>query len=225
MNGTARSPEMQKIQAMAAELAEQGYEVIIEPTAERLPFPLGNYRPDLIAFKDDGGVVLEVRQSQHRLSVDRFQDIAEQIAAHKGWKFLLVTLDDVTDAGRPEGLDDLPSWGELETKLGEVEQLSSDGYGDPALLYVWSAMEGALRRQAIAQHLPIERFSPKALIDHMYSSGELSMEEFDVLKAIHVKRNRMAHGVATKLGDRELNELLVLTRSLIARWGKPSSLG
>ncbi|MEM9155585.1 MAG: hypothetical protein AAGB13_11205 [Cyanobacteria bacterium P01_F01_bin.33] len=83
---------------------------------------------------------------------------------------------------------------------------------------------GALRRQAIALHLPIERFSPKASIDRMYSSGELSFEEFDVLKAIRVKRNRVAHGVVTELSDRELKELLELTRSFVTHWGEKSSV-
>ncbi|MEM6448158.1 MAG: hypothetical protein AAF704_16570 [Cyanobacteria bacterium P01_D01_bin.123] len=45
-----------------------------------------------------------------------------------------------------------------------------------------------------------------------------------MLKAIRVKRNRVALGVVTELSDRELKELLELTRSFVTHWGEKSSV-
>ncbi|NJL83283.1 MAG: hypothetical protein HC890_10630 [Chloroflexaceae bacterium] len=49
---------------MARELSQNGYEVTIEPSSQDLPFALGNYQPDLIAFKGtQGGIILKVKTS------------------------------------------------------------------------------------------------------------------------------------------------------------------
>lgn len=208
----------QKVEATAKELQAEGYEVIVDPSLDNMPFTLGGYTPDLVAFGNNDGIILEVKLSSARFSVDRFQDLAEQISSHEGWRFLLVTLDDVTDSLFPNNDDELPSWAMLHSQLTAVEKLMVDGMLEPALLYLWGSLEGLLRKRAIAQYLPIDRLPPVKLLNHMYSSGEISIDEFDVIRAAMGKRNRVAHGLVTSLGTSELEGLLTTTSLLIEKW-------
>ncbi|MDV3348106.1 hypothetical protein QGP82_05355 [Leptothoe sp. LEGE 181152] len=219
MSESTKALYNQKVEATAKELQEKGYDVIVEPSSDSIPFALGGYTPDLVAFRGNNGIILEVKESSARFSVDRFQELAERIAAHEGWRFLLVTLDDVTDSLFPNGDDGLPSWTTLQTKLASVETLIQNEMLEPALLYLWSCIEGLLRKQAMVQKLPIDRLPPVKLVNHMYSSGEISMDEFDVIRAALEKRNRVAHGLVTSLStDDELEGLLTTTRLLIEKW-------
>ncbi|MEO0396956.1 MAG: hypothetical protein AAF243_13355 [Cyanobacteria bacterium P01_A01_bin.137] len=218
MSELTKSLHDQKIEATAKELQSKGYEVIVEPSLDRMPFALGGYTPDLVAFGDNDGIILEVKLSSARFSVDRLQDLAERIATHEGWRFLLVTLDDVADSLFPDSEDELPSWVTLHTQLATVEKLIEDTMLEPALLYLWSSTEGLLRKRAIDQHLPIDRLPPVKLLNHMYSSGEVSIDEFDVIRAAMEKRNRVAHGLVTSLATGELEGLLTTTRLLIEKW-------
>lgn len=217
MNEPIKSLHDQKVESLANELLQKGYKVTVEPLVTDLPFTLGNYRPDLIASKDKGGIILEVKTNQ-RFSVDRFQELAQRIAEHEHWRFLLVTLDDVTKNLLPESDDDLPSWNELSAKTESISALIQQLMLEPAVLYLWGTIEAMLRKRAIVQKIPIDRFQAVKLLNHMYSSGEVSMNEFDSFKSILEKRNRVAHGLVTSLGAKELEDCLSMARSLIEQW-------
>ncbi|MFG6101847.1 hypothetical protein U2F10_06315 [Leptothoe sp. EHU-05/26/07-4] len=49
------------------------------------------------------------------------------------------------------------------------------------------------------------------------------MDEFDMIRAVMEKRNRAAHGLVVSLADRELEELLTTTNSLIKKWQEETS--
>ena len=171
-------------ETVAQELRRNGYEVVLSPSPEALPFDLGHYRPDLIAFKNGGGIVLEVKKSTAHLSVDRLQNVAEKVASHNGWQFRLLTPQDIPEYA-VDGYTDFPSWSTLRSKTQDVETLIQNGMTEPALLYLWSIVEAMLRKQAIAQHLPIDGYPSRNLLKHMYSSGEVSMDEFDLFNSLY----------------------------------------
>ncbi len=225
MTNSVKSLHSQKLESTAQELLAQGYEVIIAPSSDQLPFDLGNYQPDLVAFKGKGGLILEVKGSLERLSIDRFQELAERISEYDGWRFLLVTLNDAIESLVPKEPGDLPSWKTLQAKTKDVETLIQAMMVEPALLYLWSTIEALLRKRAIAQSIPIDRFPPVTLLNHMYSSGELSVDEFDVIRSILEKRNRVAHGLVTSLLASELEGPLVIARSLLEKWQETSLVG
>ena len=192
MNTGTRPLDRQNTELTAQKLLEQGYRVIVEPSLDQLPFNLGNYRPDLIAFKDQTGIILEVKEKKQYFSIDRLQEIAEIVASHPGWRFSVITVDDVDKNLLSNNESDLPSWETLQVKITEIETLVKNELLEPALLYLWSILESALRKQAIIQHLPIERFSSIKLLDYMYSSGEISIVEFNLIKPLLEQRNRIA---------------------------------
>lgn len=207
--------ELQKIQSVANELTQQGYQVIIEPSKESLPFDLGNYKPDLIAQKGNQGVILAIK-ARKRYSIDRLQQVAENIATHAGWQFLLITPEDVTEDIAVK--KDFPTWQELQTRLEKVAQLIEQNLLEPALVYLWGAIEVMLRKRAIQQNLPIDRFPINHLLNHSYSSGEISMHTFDIFKANLEKRNKVAHGLVTDLHEYELKEVFVIAKDLLKKW-------
>ncbi|MDY6991323.1 MAG: hypothetical protein SVR94_01785 [Pseudomonadota bacterium] len=208
----------QKVEQAAQEFKDKGYDVKLEPSQAELPFDLGNYRPDLIAYKGNEGIILEVKGSQARFSVDRYQEVAEEIARHQGWKFLLVTLEDIDERIVPSETNDLPSWHDLASRMGEIRTLFEDGFLEPSLLYLWGSIEAALRKRAIAQKIPIERFPAIKLVNHIYSSAEISISEFELLKSLFEKRNRVAHGLVVSLESTELEKAINCIQKIMDRW-------
>ena len=111
-----------------------------------------------------------------------------------------------------------PSSHQLPFNLGHYQPALIGLRIEPALLYLWSTVEAILRKRAIAQNLPIARFPQDTLLNHMYSRGELSIDEFDEMKAMPQKRNAIAHGLVTFLETDEIEEVLTVTRSLVTQW-------
>ncbi len=210
--------EADKSAQLADELLQNGYRVCLDPAPAELPFPLGNYSPDLVAFKDQGGLIVEIKTNSRNISIDRFQEIATDIAAHPGWRFVLVTLDDIGQPLFPADQHALPSWDELSVKTGQIYFLLSNHMPEPALMYLWSLVEAALRRRAFVQLIPIERMPALKLLNHMYSSGEISVTEHEVLKLLFEKQNKVAHGMLPGLNAGDVRPALDTLEALIGKW-------
>lgn len=194
MNSPAKTAQDEKLDSLTATYEQQGFTVLRKPSSDQLPFDLGGYRPGLIATRGETGLIIEVKTTTSHISVDRFQALAQEIARHPGWRFLLVTLEDVDSLGVPTTAPELPTWSQLAMKLRQAESLIAEGALEPALLYLWSIFESALRRRAIVQSIPVERLPPAALLNHMYSQGEVSVQDIDLFREFMGKRNRTAHG-------------------------------
>jgi len=220
MNNVTQSLYEQKIQSTVQELIDNGYKVSIEPSSSDLPFELGGYHPDLIATKGDEGIILEVKTTSNGLSVDRFQAIAEQIATHNGWRFLLITLDDTSESILASGEKDLPSWEELKTRLSNLDTLMKASLFEPSILFSSSILEAVLRKRAINQNLPIWRLPEKNLLNYFFSSGEISMSDFDIFKSCLDLRNKVAHGLATSIDPNLLSSVIASIKKLVVQWSR-----
>ena len=197
-----------KVKSLAEKYVNEGFDVVIEPKMNQLqlPFDLGNYQPDIIATKNNSGLVIDVKTSPSRVSVENLQDISEKISRHSGWHFLLVTLED------------LPSWEELIDNFSQVGKLIENNNIEPAFLFLWSVFEGALRKRAVDASIPIERLPVIRLLRSMYSLGELSISEFDIIQACLKERNRMVHGYIQKLDLEVLHTFIMLIVKLLVEW-------
>lgn len=125
---------------------------------------------------------------------------------------------------REEGLGILPeplellTWDQVREQTRRAEELVEAGRSDAALLLWWAAFEAALRRHAIEENIPADRMPTSALLKHLYSSGELSIEQYDLANHLLQARNRTVHGFQTEdLGNtaRELGKLL---GQILADW-------
>jgi hypothetical protein len=210
----------EKVRELAEQYEAQGFQVSVEPAKADLPFDLGNYSPDLIAQKEDQHLVVEVKSSSNDVPVERFRNIAEEVGQHPGWRFLLVTLNDVESRSLPGAADELASWQEAAERVVRAERLLDAGDADAAFLLMWSALEAMLRRHAQSVALPLERLPSQALIKHLYSQGELSMTQYDrVMTALRL-RNLLAHGSpAPQLGE-AASDLRSLIRELSGEWSQ-----
>ncbi|MCC5644658.1 hypothetical protein LC607_17270 [Nostoc sp. CHAB 5824] len=211
-----------KIKSLAENYESQGFRVLLKPKADELPFYLGNYQPAMIAIKDGSGLVIEVKTSLSRVSVDRLQTLAEEVSKHRGWRFLLVTLEDIEAKSLPGTSEQLPSWQDLADRFHAAHRLIENDEIEQAFkaafLLLWSTFEGALRKRAVDVSIPIERFPVIGLLRHLYSLGELSISQFDLAQACFEVRNRLAHGYIENLTLPVVHNFDNLVRELLAEW-------
>jgi mRNA-degrading endonuclease RelE of RelBE toxin-antitoxin system len=209
-----------KVKSLAEKYVNEGFDVVIEPKMNQLqlPFNLGNYQPDIIATKNNSGLVIDVKTSTNRVSVENLQAISEEISRHPDWRFLLVTLEDIEAESLPGTSEELPSWEELINYFSQVSKLIENNNIEPAFLFLWSVFEGALRKRAVDVSIPVERLPVIRLLRTMYSLGELSISEFDIIQAYLEKRNRLAHGYIQKLDSEVLHTFIMLIVKLLGEW-------
>jgi hypothetical protein len=112
MNHTIQSEHETLINAAADRYRLDGYEVVIEPAAHTIPIDLGSYRPDLIVSKGGVTTIVEVKSEPQRLSFDQLRSLAEEVRRHEGWRFVLITGQDVLRTGLPSQDEDQFSWSE-----------------------------------------------------------------------------------------------------------------
>ncbi|MDB9439446.1 hypothetical protein PN450_22235 [Dolichospermum lemmermannii CS-548] len=209
-----------KVESLIKKYRDEGFTVIQNPKANQLPFDLDNYQPDILATKNqnESGLIIEVKTSISPVSVERLQSVAEEISRHPGWRFLLVTLEDIEAESLPGTSEELPSWEELINYFSQVSKLIENNNIEPAFLFLWSVFEGALRKRAVDVSIPVERLPVIRLLRTMYSLGELSISEFDIIQAYLEKRNRLAHGYIQKLDSEVLHTFIMLIVKLLGEW-------
>ena len=206
------------IERIAQKYKEQGYEVWIEP--DTVPFDLSGYRPDLVVKKSDHeGYIIEIKsQSSKQITIDRYKEIAEIVAQHSGWRFLLITGDDQVPINPSNG-NSLLSWEQIIQKRKTVDQLIALGEQESAFLVLWIILEVLFRKQAEEVSILIERFSPISLIKHIYSQGEISIEQYNLAMNLSKIRNQLIHGFQTLEFNQEiLLQLTQLVDQLIGLW-------
>lgn len=223
MIDNTKSLHDEKVESLIKKYRDQGFTVIQNPKADQLPFDLDNYQPDILATKNENetgliGLIIEVKTSISPVSVERLQSVAEKISRHPGWRFLLVTLEDIEAESLPGTSEELPSWEELIDHFSQVGKLIENNNIEPAFLFLWSVFEGALRKRAVDVSISVERLPVIRLLRSMYSLGELSISEFDIVQAYFEKRNRLAHGYIQKLDLEVLHTFVILVVKLLIEW-------
>jgi hypothetical protein len=201
---------------VAEKYKKQGFSVIVNPDFSRLPFDLGGYRPDLIAQKEpDQNYIIEIKGSSRQISVDHFRSIAETVHAHPEWRFLIITGDDDLPVGSEF---DLLRYDEALQRADQAEALIVAGAAEASFLFLWSTLEGMMRRRSSQSDIPIERMTPLAMTNHFYSQGELSREQFHQIKEFVSIRNRAVHGFRDPQIGEGAKKLLLLVRELASEW-------
>jgi hypothetical protein len=149
------------------------------------------------------------------------KEIAEIVSKNTGWRFLLITEDALLKDEDNEV--NLLSWEQVFSRKTQGERLISLGENEGAFLSLWGTIEALLRRRAEEVSIPIERFPTVSLIKHMYSQGELSIEEYDRAMLLLSVRNRFIHGFEAPEVNESVSELLALVNELISLWAPQAS--
>lgn len=204
-----------KVQELRARYERDGYDVLVAPLRQSLPFDLDSYVPDLVARKPDGGLIIEVKTANARTSIERYQSVARTVQQHPGWRFLLVTVDDLNV---PESEQEMATWDALAAKTGIVRSLIDSGNAEPAILYLWSIFEASMRRLAFAVAIPVERLPATKLMNQLYTAGYISIDDFATAKKFLTMRNGVTHGFDTPADGQLLESFLDVVSGLIQEW-------
>lgn len=211
-----------KVKEIAARYREENYEVIIDPLNEQLPFDLAGYRPDLIAIKNNQGVIegiiVEVTLNSSRSWHEKVQEAVEKVRKQSGWRFILVPADD----SLPDALPDIDSvflsWDSVRQRIDRADHLVELGEIDAAYLLLWIAFEHMMRLRA-QEVLPLlDRFSSTILIRQLDDCDELSLEQYDVAMVCFATRNRVIHGVPLSNLAERFDSLRKLVQELMVTW-------
>lgn len=205
---------------VAQKYKKEGYKVIIEPRMPNLPFDLGVYRPDILAMKSENdGFIIEIKSKNTHISVDQFREIAETISQHNGWHFLLVTGDDVAiNESEQKNENLLLSWEQIIARNEKGRKLLALSETEGAFWTFWGIIEAMMRKRAEQVSIPIERFPTLSLIKHLYSQGELSIDQFDKMIELQKIRNQLAHGFQSQNLDNAGIDLQNLVAELLESW-------
>ncbi len=184
-----------KIKGIRELYEAQGYQVIERPRPDEFPFNVGYfaaYRPSLLARRGDENVVIEVRERAG--SIRRFIERAEEIRKHAGWRFFLVTDEDVV----PHAAEaEAQPWWQLEQLAQETPALIEPLPPAMQLLALWAVLEGVLRRMAVDEGVPIELLPASILIPALDDYGPLPYGSYEPLKAAYEVHRRVRHGYGT----------------------------
>jgi hypothetical protein len=196
----------------------QGFDVIVGPSKSMIPFDLGNYLPDVIAKKaSNEGYIIEVKKTISQIPIDRYREIAEIVSQYHGWRFLLITGEDVFSVDT-KGDDKLLNWEQMLQRQAQSQRFLVAGEVEVAFFYSWGVLEAAMRQAAKNAAIPIENLPANSLINHLYSQGELSIKQFDQAISIQEAHDRVIHGYQTPDFIQQTKQLQKLVDELIAMW-------
>jgi hypothetical protein len=218
METSIASAATRRVEQIANEYKDQGYEVLVEPQIPQLPGSLAGFRPDLVVRRGDEVVVIEVK-SRESLSDPRLQALAEAVRRQPGWRFELVLL-------KPElGPPGTREWSaeDVTDTLSQVETLLRSGHQEAALLLAWSAAEATLRLLAHKERLALEREDAPYLLKLLVSRGVFTRAQYDLLWDVLQSRNAVAHGLKPpELDPAKIGNLVKLLLRLIRAIQSPA---
>ena len=144
--------------------------------------------------------------------------MANLVAQHAGWRFLLVTEDEPL-ARLAEGGEPVPlTWQQIDLRLKRAAHFRTSGEDEARFLALWPALEAALRNHAEDALIPLERVETASLLNHLYSLGELSMEQYDVALELLRTRTLLVHGFQARGVHAAADKLTALVRDVVELW-------
>jgi mRNA-degrading endonuclease RelE of RelBE toxin-antitoxin system len=218
MINSTKSLHDQKVKSLADKYISEGFHVLIEPQKNELPLDLDGYLPDIIATKNESGLIIDVKNNRNQVSVNHLQSVVTEISKHPGWRFLLVTIEDIEADLLPGKSEQLPSWEELINSLNQARKLIDNNQIEPAFLFIWNIFEGVLRKRAVDLSISMENLPVIRLVKSMYSLGEISISQFDLIQACLEKRNHLAHGYIQELNVEVFFAFVNLVFTLLKEW-------
>ncbi len=205
------------VHSTAEDLRKQGYSVVIEPDPSAIPFDLQQYRPDILATRNDENLIVDIKTRGTRRSIERYKEIADIIGSHNNWRFMLSTVDEVEPVASvlAEGQANLQSLNRMLSKLDLL--LSGENY-DLALPYLWSVYISAMRIVGEKAGIPIDATSDRSVLNYMYSLGEISIDEYETAQKFLALRNKSVHSLEVGISKEALLELYRDTTQKLREW-------
>lgn len=207
MSSAIRSSERQALRRVAREYQRDGYEVLIEPSTEMLPDWLGSFQIDLLASNKDEHVVVEIKSQPNLNAPPPVDALARAVESHAGWRLDFVVVNS-RGAKLTHERERLLDEKELGRRIEMASKLQDEGLYEAAMLMLWSAIEGALRRSAVLAGILIESFDTIALLKQLHFQGLLTADQYRSLRGAADIRNATAHGLKSRAPSSDSLEAL-----------------
>lgn len=207
--------EAAKLEQIAAEYRQKGYEVSIRPDSETIPSFLAPFQPDLIVRSKNDNAVIEVKSSKD-LTSGSLAQLAEKIESRPGWRLELAVVN------QPFA-QEVPMYGVLATDdridhiLRQAQALSREKSYEPAALMAWAAAEAILRRMAVASGVEVEKKSTGSVLKLLYALGLIDPDQYDNFSRAMEFRNAFAHGFEASLQPKYIDRVIHDIESLRSR--------
>lgn len=205
------------IQSTADGLRKQGYSVVVNPEPSAIPFDLNRYRPNILATRSDENLIIDIKSKGSHRSVERYREIAEIVGSHKNWRFMLSTLGDSESLERTP-LDGQADPGSLNRMLSKLDSLLSGENYDLTVPYLWSVYISAMRIAGEKADVPVDTTSDRSVLNHMYSLGEISIDEYELAKRFLAIRNKAVHNLEVDISKETVYEMYTHTKRKLLEW-------
>ena len=211
----------QRVQTLAEEYRDEGYEVIVEPSQAQLPPFLAGYHPDLLLHKASESVVVDVRVRKSLAKDSQVRELSGLLRVQPGWRFELVLVDVGEQISAPEDAQPFTSE-DIMHGAAEAERLLASGFAEAASLRAWAAAEAAVRLLAEEDGVSIGRPTPSVLLKQAVINGLISRDDYKSLLHALDRRNAQVHGFTLPDFDRAEVEALVETARRLESEAMPS---
>jgi hypothetical protein len=205
------------LEQVAEKYRADGYEVHVLPAKAELPEFLKHFTPDLLAYRGQEKVVIEVKNRSDLRKDASLSYVAAEVNSQPGWRFdLIVQASDTSFDPIFSGSTE-PSIDGILQLAADAERLAASGELTAACLLAWSGVEAALRRLASQAGLNLESTSPLYLLNALATEGLLAQPDYATLNSLFRLRNSLAHGLKSTSITRDAPAFLIdLTRRIVA---------
>lgn len=208
--------EQEKLLKLAEEYRSGGYDVVFQPSSDKLPNFLQGYRPDLLARRNGESIVIEVksRANLDTSTIQYLRAIDQSLDEHSGWRLKLVMADSQNFV-LPDEVESSFQEEEIASQLRSVKDFASQ-HPQSAFLYAWSLTEAACRLVIHHEGIGLKQATPRYLIKQLMTEGVISNSDYQLLENALALRNAVAHGYKSRsVTEHSVNELVSVAEQLL----------
>lgn len=188
-NRFADEAETLFLENMRPHYEERGYRFAVRPLGTEIPDFLASHRPDAVAWKGDGGIVIKLVSRPAQIAQPSVVELRNLIEEHPEWQLI------VAHMGRdPSDTREMPvaGRGSILSRVDEAERLAADGHVAAAFVLGWSLLEATLNSlHPTADKRPR---TPGTVVQTLSMNGDISYEMEKALRPLIDLRNRIVHG-------------------------------
>lgn len=211
----AETAELEMLRRVVPELEAEGFDVYVQPSKPLVPPFLADFHPDLIAFRDDKNLVVEVMRRSPQAS-KQLERLAALIEPQKKWELRVFWAEPTSDVKDLE----IQPVDAIRARVAELSGIAANGHTEPAMLMAWATFE-AVGRALLAKQLGRPQ-TPGRLVQVLAQEGYLTPSEADKLREIGTKRNKLIHGeLQVSISEKELLDFASILETLIQQLTAP----
>ncbi len=208
----------QRLTQVTERYRSQGYDVVVRPGPDDLPSFARDFKVEVIARRDGGGVLTSAKKTQSDLESDRdLARYAEIIDKEPGWRFDLFVLGPKSQAWPEKQKATEPSEEDILRAVEDVERMLQAGFVPQSLIAAWAVLESAMRKTLQANGEKAGwGSSPRTMLNELYSDGILQSKDFRDLEGLFQARSAIVHGFTTPAIESAAVRFVVdMTRTLL----------